>query len=97
MSTSDDGVVASEQSVRVWEAAYRQYGRAWEASAQSGKGDPATAREMAVTSWAVAAAWRQIASAATLPWWTLAATESAAGAFEGQAREYESCERTEES
>jgi hypothetical protein len=97
MSTFDGGVVASDQSVRVWEAAYRQYGRAWEASAQSGKGDPGTAREMAVTSWAVAAAWRQIASATTLPWWTLAAIESAAGAFEGQAREYELRERTEES
>jgi hypothetical protein len=97
MSTSDGGVVASDQSVRVWEAAYRHYGRVWEAAARSGKGDPATAREMAVASWAVAAAWRQIASATTLPWWTLAAIESAAGAFEGQAREYESRERGEES
>ena len=44
---------------------------------------------MASASWAVAAAWRQIATATTLPWWTVAAIESAAAAFEAQAREYE--------
>jgi hypothetical protein len=81
--------MASEKSVRAWEAAYRQYGRAWEMAARCGKGDPVAAREMATASWAVAAAWRQIASATRLPWWTLAALESAAGAFESQAREYE--------
>jgi hypothetical protein len=81
--------MASEKSTRVWEAAYRQYGHAWETTARCGRGDPAAAREMAVASWAVAAAWRQIAAATTLPWWTLAAIESAAGAFESQAREYE--------
>jgi lysozyme family protein len=81
--------MASEKVTRVWEAAYRHYGRAWEATARSGKGDLAAAREMAAASWAVAAAWRQIAAATTLPWWALAAIESAAGAFESQAREYE--------
>ena len=88
-SGSAGDVMASEKSTRVWEAAYRQYGRAWETAARSGKGDPAAAREMATASWAVAAAWRQIATATTLPWWILAAIESAAGAFESQAREYE--------
>jgi lysozyme family protein len=44
---------------------------------------------MAAASWAVAAAWRQIETATTLPWWTLAAIESAAAAFEEQARKYE--------
>ena len=80
--------MASEKTTRVWEAAYRQYGRAWEWTARCGKEDPAAAREMAAASWAVAAAWRQIASATTLPWWALAAIESAAGAFEFQARDY---------
>lgn len=89
VSGSAGDVMASSKSTRVWEAAYRQYGRAWENTARSGKDDPAAAREMAAASQAVAAAWRQIAAATTLPWWTLAAVESAAGAFESQAREYE--------
>jgi hypothetical protein len=52
---------------------------------------------MASASWSVAAAWRQIATATvtvtTLPWWTLAALESAAAAFESQARDWESREK----
>jgi lysozyme family protein len=87
--------MASEKSMRVWEAAYRQYGRAWETTARCGKSDPAAAREMAAASWAVAAAWRQIASATNLPWWALAAIESAAGAFESQARDYETGDTSE--
>ena len=78
-----------EKPIRVWETAYRQYGHAWETTARCGKSDPTAARDMAAASWAVAAAWRQIASATRLPWWVLAALESAAGAFESQAREYE--------
>jgi hypothetical protein len=89
-------VMASAKSTRVWEAAYRQYGRAWETTARSGKDDPTAAREMAAASWAVAAAWRQIAAATTLPWWALAALESAAGAFESQARQYETGDHGEE-
>jgi lysozyme family protein len=81
--------MASDQSTRAWEGAYRQYGRAWETTARSRKGDPAAAREMAAASWAVAAAWRQIVASTTLPWWTLAAIESAAAAFEAQARDCE--------
>ena len=95
---SSEGVVmASTKSTQAWEAAYRQYGRAWEMTARCGKGDPVAAREMATASWAVAAAWRQIASATRLPWWTLAALESAAGAFEAQAREYETGATSRES
>jgi hypothetical protein len=96
-SGAQGNVMASEKSTRVWEAAYRQYGRAWETAARSGKGDPAAAREMATASWAVAAAWRQIAADTRLPWWTLAAVESAAGAFESQARDYETSETSERS
>lgn len=92
-----EGVMASAQCARAWEAAYRHYGRIWELTARSPKGDPAAAREMASASRAVAAAWRQIAAATTLPWWTLAAIESAAGAFEAQAREYRPDETSEES
>jgi len=87
--------MASEKSTRVWEAAYRQYGRAWETTARSGKGDPAAAREMAAASWAVAASWRQIAATTRLPWWTLTAIEPAAGAFESQARDYETSDTSE--
>jgi hypothetical protein len=86
---------AADKSTRIWETAYRQYGRAWEMTARCGKGDPAAAREMAAASWAVAAAWRQIAAATRLPWWVLAAIESAAGAFESQARDYETGEASE--
>jgi hypothetical protein len=97
VSTCGGDVVVPDKSVRVWEVAYRRYGRAWETTARSAKGDPVAAGEMASASWAVAAAWRQIAVATTLPWWTLAAIESAAGAFEAQAREYEAREESDES
>jgi hypothetical protein len=90
-----DVMRAADQSTRIWETAYRQYGRAWEMTARCGKGDPAAAREMAAASWAVAAAWRQIAATTRLPWWVLAAIESAAGAFESQARDYETGEASE--
>jgi len=74
-SGAEGGVMASKTSVRAWEGAYRHYGRAWEWTARSPKGDPAAAREMASASWAVAAAWRHIATTTTLPWWTLAAND----------------------
>jgi hypothetical protein len=86
---SDDGVMGSDQCARAWEATYRHYGHIWELTARSPKGDPAAAHEMAAASRAVAAAWRQIEAATTLPWWAVAAIESAAAAFEEQARKYE--------
>jgi hypothetical protein len=88
---ADGGVMAADKSVRAWEGVYRHYGRTWEIKARERKGDPAAARAMAAASWAVAAACRRIAATSTLPWWTLAAIESAAGAFETQARD---CEKT---
>jgi lysozyme family protein len=72
--------MGSHQCGHAWEAAYRHYGHIWE---------PAAARKMAAASWAVASAWRQIEAATTLPWWAVAAIESAAAAFEEQARKYE--------
>ena len=87
-SGSGDGVLAAEQCAPAWEAAYRHYGHIWELTARSPKGDPAAAREMAAASRAVAAAWRQI-NTTDLPWWTVAALESAAAAFEEQAQKYD--------
>src|SRR5436309_727807 len=85
---SGESVMAAEQCAHAWEAAYRHYGHVWELTARSPKGDPAAAREMAAASRAVAAAWRQI-DTTTLPWWTVAALESAAAAFEEQAHKYD--------
>ena len=81
--------MAADQYTRAWEGAYRYYGRIWELTARSPKGDPAAAREMAAASRAVAAAWRRIEAATTLPWWTIAALQSAAAAFEEQAQKYD--------
>jgi hypothetical protein len=41
---AEGGVMASEISIRAWVGAYRHYGRAWEWTARSPKGDPAAAR-----------------------------------------------------
>jgi hypothetical protein len=84
-----ESTMAADQCTRAWEGAYRHYGRIWELTARSPKGDPAAAREMASASRAVAAAWRAIKAAATLPWWTIVALESAAAAFEEQAQKYD--------
>ena len=81
--------MAAERYTRAWEGAYRHYGRIWELTARSPKGDPAAAREMAAASRAVAAAWRRIEATTTLPWWTIAALQSAAAAFEEQAQKYD--------
>jgi hypothetical protein len=74
--------MAAEECVRAWEGAYRYYGRMWELTARAPKGDPAAAREMA-------AAWRAIEAVTPLPWWTLAALQSAAAAFDEQAQKYD--------
>ena len=92
-----DGLVIADQCARAWEGAYRHYGRIWELTARSPKGDPVAAREMAAASRAVAAAWRQIEATTTLPWWTVAALQSAAAAFEEQAQKYATSENSESS
>jgi hypothetical protein len=81
--------MAVDQCVRTWEGAYRHYGRMWELTARAPKSDPAAAREMAAASRAVAAAWRAIQAATPLPWWILAALQSAAAAFDEQAQKYD--------
>jgi hypothetical protein len=93
--TPGGGTVATRVT-RAWERAYRRYGQAWETLARSGKGDPVAAREMAAASRAVAATWRRIPAAISLPWWTLAAVESAAATFDAQARDYEAHDSSEE-
>jgi hypothetical protein len=87
--------VAADQCVRAWEGAYRHYGRIWELTARAPKGDPAAAREMAAASRAVAAAWRAIEAATIVPWWTVAALQSAAAAFDEQAQKYDTRENNE--
>jgi hypothetical protein len=87
------GVRASNRTTRVWEAAYRHYGNIWELTARSPKGDPAAAREMAAASWTVAAAWRQIAAATTLPWWTLVALEAAGSSLRSAGTRIQSTRR----
>src|ERR1700704_5851738 len=84
-----DVAMVSKKLVRAWEDAYRKYGAASEMTAQSRTVDETTAWEMAHASWAVASAWRGIASDRELVWWALAAVESAAEAFEDQARHWE--------
>ena len=79
----------------IWQICHTNDVSAWEWTTRSPKGDPAAAREMASASWSVAAAWRQIATATTLPWWILAALESAAAAFESQARDWETRAKNE--
>jgi hypothetical protein len=80
----------SQDLVDAWAEAYRQYSYASDLAARSLEGDFAAAREMAGSSYAVAAAWRGIAAVQGLPWWALAAVESAAQAFEIQAHAWES-------
>jgi hypothetical protein len=86
-----------EQVVRAWEGKYRQYGQVNEMVSRMPTDDPVAAWHMATASWAVANAWREIATVSRLPWWLLAAVESAAEAFEAQARDWEARENGGES
>ena len=85
-----------EAYVRTWEGAYRQYAQVSEMAGRMHADDPAVAWHMATASWAVASAWRDLAAVGRLPWWALAAVESAAEAFESQARHWEAKERGDE-
>ncbi|SFB29132.1 hypothetical protein SAMN05216266_107292 [Amycolatopsis marina] len=81
--------MATKKQVRAWEEAYRHYGSTSELVARTRQVDAATAQDMASASWAVAVSWRAIAGNPELPWWMLAALESAAQAFEEQARHWQ--------
>ncbi|GAB3909092.1 hypothetical protein GCM10029964_110090 [Kibdelosporangium lantanae] len=82
-------MLVSTKVVGVWEDAYRRYGRASDIVARSRGRDVAAVQELITASRAVATAWRAIAAQAELPWWVVAAVESAAEAFAEQARQEE--------
>jgi hypothetical protein len=88
-------VVVPEQVVRAWEGTYRQYAQVNEMVTRMTEDDPVGAWHLATVSWAAAKAWREIATVSRLPWWLLAAVESAAEAFEAQARDWEARESGE--
>jgi hypothetical protein len=87
-------VAVPEPYLRAWEGAYRQYGQIAEMASRMPADDPAAAWHLATASSAVATAWREIATVVRLPWWLLAAVESAAEAFESQARYWEARENS---
>jgi hypothetical protein len=84
-----DGLLAPDRPTNDWAITYRRYGLTAESAAGSGRRDLAATSEMVHASLAVAATWRAIASVTGLPWWVLAAVETAAQAFEAQASEWE--------
>jgi hypothetical protein len=86
-----------EPFIRSWESAYKQYGHVNEMAGRLPSDDPAAAWQMATASWEVAERWREIAGVVRLPWWLLAAVESAAAAFEAQARYWDARENSAES
>jgi hypothetical protein len=88
-ATTEAVVVIALSLVEGWESAYRAYGQASEALGRLGEQHPGATRGMACASAAVALAWRRIAGGSQLPWWMLAAVESAAEAFEEQARDWD--------
>ena len=80
-----------------WEAAYRRYTELAR-TARGRRGDVASSETLVAASWEVATAWRDIATTAPLPWWTLAALRAAADAFEHQAHHWHAAmDRNEES
>lgn len=87
-TTTEVTVVTAPSLVDGWESAYRAYGLASDNLGRVGDSDPGALWRMSRTSGAVAVAWRRIAGSSQLPWWMLAAVESAAQAFEAQARDW---------
>lgn len=78
-----------DELVRRWEGAYRRYGAADQATdSATGSAERGAAREFAVASRDVAAAWRDMERVPGLPWWVVAALVAGAQAFEVQAREW---------
>ena len=80
-----DVVIVLENSVRRWVVAYQEYQR----TCQDVDANPrrsTAAHAVATSSWAVASAWRELASAPEMPWWVVAAVDTSADMFEEQAR-----------
>ncbi|WP_432847323.1 hypothetical protein ACQPXB_41600 [Amycolatopsis sp. CA-161197] len=75
------------ERVEAWEQAYRDYMAAWE----HGRAvlSPVSATNTANAARRVSRAWHELAQARGLPWWCVAALESAAEGFADLAREWE--------
>src|SRR3954454_12103229 len=75
------------EQVEAWERAYRDYMAAWE----HGRAvlSPMSATNAANAARRVSRAWHELAQARGLPWWCVAALESAAEGFADLARDWE--------
>src|SRR3954451_6216375 len=75
------------EQVEAWEQAYRDYMAAWE----HGRAvlSPVSAANTADAARGVSRAWRELAQVRGLPWWCVAALESAAEGFADLARDWE--------
>jgi hypothetical protein len=67
--------------VAAWEDAYRSYTSAWQLVQLNGFASDEDAEHTAGTAYAVAETWQELAKWRGLPWWTVAALESAAEGF----------------
>ena len=76
------------ERVEAWEQAYRDYMAAWE----HGRAvlSPMSATNTANAARRVSRAWHELAQSRGLPWWCVAALESAAEGFAELAREWAS-------
>ncbi len=79
------GLVVSGELAEQWAAAYDRYTQAVDMSTNN----PEAAWVIADASWLVASLWREIGKVPNLPWWSVAAVNTAAEAFEGQARDWQ--------
>src|SRR6184192_1060520 len=77
---------AFHELVRAWEQAYRDYMAAWEHG--SAVLSPTNAQNTASAAQRVSRAWHELAKSRGLPWWCVAALESAAEGFEELAKEW---------
>jgi hypothetical protein len=75
------------ERVEAWEQAYRDYMAAWEHS--RAVLSPVSATNTANVARRVSRAWHELAQARGLPWWCVAALESAAEGFADLAQEWE--------
>jgi hypothetical protein len=83
----EGALMVSDELLQRWETAYREFAVVSELLA-SVSGDRDITDRMARASQSVALAWREIAAEPDMPWWVMAATSTAAQAFEFQARDW---------
>ena len=81
--------VPFNELVSTWESAYREYVSASDQVTDVATVTSAAAWGMTSTSSNVDRAWHAFSAARGLPWWAVAAAESAAEAFERLSREWE--------